>query len=109
MPRLERWAVVVDERNPYVAPELRPILLQGIVYGHPRHPVVMDGEPVTTSPLKALNVAGCRATTRNTEYELGEPCPKWAAWVASQGKAIKDYSFQPQGQLSLSATRRPQP
>lgn len=67
MPRLESWSVT-GGNNPYTAPELRTLHLQGMVYGHP---MFDEGHPVLTTPI--VSVVDDRVVTKSGSiYELGE-------------------------------------
>jgi hypothetical protein len=71
--KLENWSVT---SSPYTAPECRDIYLHGKVYNHPS---IKDGEYVTTSAVCGANKR--IITTRNTFYELGEPCSEYREWL----------------------------
>lgn len=58
--RLENW--YVGEAD----------MLYGQAYGHPRF---KDGESIRTSRVVKLDIKTGKATTINTEYELGSPNP----------------------------------
>jgi hypothetical protein len=87
--RLENWSVIAFG-GPYTPPELMRIQLHGQVYDHDRF---ANGTEVTTSSLEAFDYGKRTALTQNTLYALGEPDPKFDAWLAEQGKAIHDYDF----------------
>jgi hypothetical protein len=66
MPRLESWSIVGDN-DPYTAPELRAMHLQGLVYDHSGFD---DGHTIVTSPI--LGKANGRVVTKSgSAYELG--------------------------------------
>ncbi len=73
--RIENWELVAAPENPYQAPEIWPLRLQGEVYGHDRFE---DGESITTSRI--VHAEGKFVRTNNNEYILGEPSEKYAAW-----------------------------
>jgi hypothetical protein len=82
--RLEKWAVVFLNADPYKAPELQQASLMGEAHGHPRFP---DGSKITTSRPKS--VEGRRVTTSSgSVYVLGEPDPEWVAAMASIGRTV---------------------
>lgn len=91
-PKIERWSVRVDDSNPYKAPEHRPLVLCGEVYGRDDF---NDGDPVTTSRVLSLDVKGKVARTRNTTYAIGEPDPKWVAWLSERGQSPEQFSLEP--------------
>lgn len=90
MPRLENWSIVSDNSNPFLAPELRNLRLQGQIYDDEkgRFP---DGAEVSTSTIQELNLKENYAMTRNTKYILGEPDQDYIRYLASQGKKLEDY------------------
>tara|TARA_R100001244_G_scaffold117145_1_gene87157 strand:+ start:939 stop:1235 length:297 start_codon:yes stop_codon:yes gene_type:complete len=81
--KIENWAVVSGETNPYQAPESISRHIRGEVYGHPNFP---DGDTVTTSTLVLLE--GGIAKTQNTQYSLGHPEEKYTAWCIVNGYNI---------------------
>jgi len=72
--RLELWSMRGD---PYTAPELNPMRLQGVVYGHSRKP---DGKRVTTSHIVAVQ-GRCVKTNSGTVYRLGTVEPAYRAFL----------------------------
>ncbi len=89
LPKLENWSIVRDESNPFLAPELRNVVLQGEVYGHKNFE---DGVNVSTSSLEEINVESRIAQTRNTTYELGEPSIIFLNWLEENGHRLEDYN-----------------
>lgn len=79
MPRIENWSIRSMD-NIYTAPECKVKILAGDIFGHP-NPFIMEGEPSTTSPLLALDLAHRWARTRNTQYELGVPDRMYIEYV----------------------------
>lgn len=66
MARLESWRVT-GGNDPYTAPELHTLHLQGLVYGHS---MFDDGCPVLTTPI--VSVSDERVVTKSgSVYELG--------------------------------------
>jgi hypothetical protein len=63
MPRLENWSLVRDDRNGFKAPELRPVVLKGNVYNHKDFE---DGELISTSTVKKIEIRNRVARTMNT-------------------------------------------
>lgn len=78
-PRLENWSLIVDNSNPYLAPEAREHYLKGEVYEHPveRH---YDGKGIVTS--RVLELERDWARTQSREYDLGEPDSEYLEWCA---------------------------
>jgi len=71
---MENWAVVEDY-DPYMAPECRKSRLQGTVYGHPKHE---DGKVLVTSSIKKIDPVNKTVTTSSgSVYELGAVDPEW--------------------------------
>ncbi len=70
MPTLENWSVITTPSNPFQASELWPSRLSGRIYNDTRFE---DGSLVATSTLKSIDVKARTASTKNTEYILGEP------------------------------------
>ncbi len=78
MIRLENWSMLQDV-NPYLAPEVRRGCLVGAAYGHPRFE---DGDHIVTSYVVEIDVKKGRAKTRSgSEYVLGRPNPEWVEWL----------------------------
>jgi hypothetical protein len=88
MPKLEDWSIVRDDSNPFLAPELRGLRLQGRVYGRDDFE---DGSVVTTSSVQSLDLKNNIAKTRNTEYILGKPSKDYVRWLNDNGKKLEDY------------------
>lgn len=65
--KIDNWVFVHGGGDPYKAPEVGGLFLNGIVTGHPVRP---DGNQVTTSAIAGKR--GGKVVTKNTEYELGE-------------------------------------
>lgn len=92
MPRLEKWSLIYGEpSSPYQPPELWSKCIQGNVYGHPRF---KDGTFVTTSSIETLDVPNKKATTLNTDYELGEVDPAFLAWIEKKGYKLENYKLE---------------
>lgn len=89
MIKLNFWSVIQKSWDGYTAPEFIPSHLQGVVEGHPAH---KDGTIVTTSAIK--RVEGRTVTTSSgSTYILGEPDPKYIAYLIEKGKAIPDNDY----------------
>ena len=86
--RLEGWSVGYPEpkeqRDFYTPPEGRPVVLHGLIYGHPRF---KDGSSVTTAPI--VDADGSRITVAGSSSELserydvllGQIHPEYRAWL----------------------------
>lgn len=72
--RIEEWAVVTTNLNPYAAPETQTQRLGGKVFGHPKFG---DGQDVTTSSIRGKNASGEVVTKSGSVYELGEIDPSY--------------------------------
>jgi len=70
-PILEKWAMIMAD--PFQAPEIATAVLNGLVYGHPRH---HDGKRVSTSRVKGKR-DGRVVTFSGSEYILGEVAPNY--------------------------------
>lgn len=70
MPTIENWSTYQDNTNEYLAPELRPVILQGNIYHDSRF---NDGSFISTSRLIKIDIKNNFAKTNHTEYVLGEP------------------------------------
>lgn len=90
MPRIENWAVGVDNRNPFVAPELRDKYLHGKIYDDEKERF-SDGVVISTSSLVEIDLKKKVAKTRNTTYTLGEPSEEYLEWLDSSGMNMEDY------------------
>ena len=66
MPRLDSWSIVGDN-DPYTAPELRALHLQGLVYDHSGFD---DGHTIVTSPILGIADGGV-VTKSGSVYQLG--------------------------------------
>lgn len=75
---LENWSVRLGG-DIWTAPEDRPRLISGEVYGHPSH---ADGSRVCISPPIAIDREARTVTTRHTEYTLGQIDPQYAQFIA---------------------------
>ncbi len=75
--RIEGWALVYGNDDPYMPPEYRGRCLKGEVYGHPRRD---DGETIRTSRI--VSVDGLRVmTSSGSLYVLGEPRQDYLDWL----------------------------
>lgn len=72
--KIENWAVVESIVNPYAAPEMRALSLQGQVFGHPRF---NDGQYITTSSIDKKNDRDEVVTISGSSYELGRVDPSY--------------------------------
>lgn len=71
---IEDWAVVLGG-DASVAPEARPRILRGKVYGHPTR---KDGTPIKTSDIVTLKLSERTCQTKSRLYHLGKPHPDYA-------------------------------
>lgn len=71
---IEEWSVV-QGGDANTAPEARPRILRGKVYGHPTK---KDGTPVRTSNIVLLDLPRRTCLTVKSIYRLGEPHPDYA-------------------------------
>lgn len=72
---LKNWSIVVDNFNPFMAPELEDTNIRGQVYNHPRH---SDGKFVRLSkPIIGYNEAENKIETNNTIYVLENADPDY--------------------------------
>ena len=71
--RIKNWFFSQDPGNGYTAPELLPIRLHGNALGHYNYPTVIPGEFVTTTVIKAFNIAEGWVESQNTRYILVGP------------------------------------
>lgn len=81
--RLEQWSVVGSPQDSHLAPEIRPRMLQGKAYGHPRFP---DGREITTSVI--ISADGRVVTCSSRKYCLGEMSPGYADYLKQNGISI---------------------
>ncbi len=81
---LKNWSIVASSDNPYLAPELRSICLQGEVYGHPdtRYP---DGKNIVTSKVVKKIDALTYETNSGTIYTLDTVNPNYKEWCIEYG------------------------
>ena len=82
--KLENWAIVTSNPNPYQPPECQKKQLHGEVYGSDRFG---DGEKVTTSDVE--DIKNGIAKTANADYELGQIDKKYLAAYPSAKKYIE--------------------
>ena len=69
--KLENWAIVMRETNPFKDPGQIKLQLTGNVYDHPRFD---DGTNVITSSIETINEDDKIITYSGSEYELGKVC-----------------------------------
>lgn len=90
MPRLESWSIVED-LNPFQAPELQTSRLKGIIYDDELKRF-SDGRSVTTSRIVELDLKNKIAQTKNTKYKLGEPNPNYLKWLEENNMTLEQYN-----------------
>lgn len=80
---------MVYSPNPYQAPEMIKGRLIGRIYGSDKFE---DGELITTSTLKKIDVRNGIAETQNIKYMLGRPSKSWVEWLKENGfeKTLND-------------------
>lgn len=88
LPLIEDWSIVKRTANPYQAPELGVTCLQGYVYNDMR---AGDGEAISTSVIRNIDLKSSTAQTRNTKYELGTICDKFESYMKDNGYTINQY------------------
>lgn len=74
--RIENWSVGDHPDDWHIPPEVRPRVLRGVVYGHPRKP---DGSRVRTNNI-VKSVGRFVETASGTVYQLGEVDPEYDKW-----------------------------
>lgn len=89
MPLLENWSIVRDN-NPYLAPELHTIRLNGEIFDDEKMRFE-NRTNVSTSKLKELNVKEGYAKTLNTTYVLGKVSEEFQKFMDDNGYKIEDY------------------
>lgn len=79
------WSLVPGPEDPYLAPEVTNLSLQGFVSGHPRF---KDGSHITTS--RAIETRGRMVKTLSgSRYRLvGDPSPDYVFWCAENGVLV---------------------
>lgn len=90
---LKNWSIVMDNNNPFLAPELRTTRLHGNIYDDEKKRF-NDGVPVSTSRLRKLDIKNKVAQTRNTTYQLGEPSEEFVNWLDENGYTLEQYKIQ---------------
>ena len=75
MPVLDNWSTIFASNDPFLAPELNQMALQGNVYNHPRFD---DGEFVTTSPIVDVDKNNNIITESGSIYQLYQADEKYA-------------------------------
>mgnify|MGYP001617868663 CR=1 FL=1 len=84
---LEDWGVVPNPRaNPYMAPELITMHLDGIAMNHPRFP---EGYPITNSAIIGKS-KGSVVTKSGSLYVLGTPAKAYEALYPDAEKRLFD-------------------
>lgn len=81
--KIENWALIFTQPDPYTAPECCPSRLTGNVFGHPDFE---DGTFVSTSTI--LEASGNLVKTKNNTYLLVNPCEKYVKWCQEKGYAL---------------------
>ena len=83
--KINNWSIIQDD-DPFTAPEFRKRRLQGIVTGHPN---IDDGEHATTSSI--VSNAGKKITTSSgSVYELGAVDPDYEKAFPNASERVWD-------------------
>ena len=86
-PFIDSWSItntVQHKPCPFMAPELKPLSLQGIVTDHPDH---KDTKELVTSSLIYMSMSNHIAVTRSRVYRIGEPSDLYKKWlIEKRGK-----------------------
>jgi hypothetical protein len=91
MPRLENWCIVIDpDFSPYTAPELMKLRMSGNIHNDEKGRFA-DGEYVTTSSLREIDLNKKIARTRNTTYELGRMSASYQEWLDENDYKVEDF------------------
>jgi len=85
---IKKWAIVNRTANPYQAPELGAPCITGNVYGDTR---CGEGETITTSRIKNINLKEMTVQTKNTLYDLGDVSSSFEAYMKENGFTIIQY------------------
>lgn len=80
MPKIENWAIIIDDSNPFIAPELCTQRVQGYIYDDEKNRFP-DGSPVATSGIIEKDFTRGIVKTRNTIYTLGKIDPVYEQWI----------------------------
>lgn len=90
MPILENWSIIRDNNDPYLAPELRTIRLNGEIFDDEKMRFE-NGTNVSTSKLNEINIKEGYARTSNTTYILGKVSEEFQKFMDDNGYKIEDY------------------
>ena len=89
MSRVENWAIIYDELDPYKAPEQRVARLTGNLYGDHR---CAEGEKVTTSRITSIDMREKIIKTKNTTYKLGKIDDSFYKFIQDNNFKLEDYN-----------------
>ena len=90
--QIDDWFTAQYHENPYIAPEANPVVLFGVVTGHPKK---TDGKIIKTSAI--VDCLGGYVKTKNTLYKLGKPKQEWLEWMRDN-----DHSFNPDEPVKIT-------
>jgi len=93
MPTLENWSITRrPSSDPYKAPELWPLVLQGNVSNDYRF---LHNEPITTSRIVEFHPfdpnGGWAATRSGTVYKLGSISSEWTKYMKENKYTLEQY------------------
>jgi hypothetical protein len=91
IPVIDNWACIYNNGDVFTPPELRGLMVDGRVKGHPKYP---DDEIILTSIIR--KVEKDIIFTQNSIYRLGEPRKDWLDWLKENG--IK---FDPENPIKI--------
>jgi hypothetical protein len=75
---IENWKMGPDTRDPYKAPEVRPMVLYGHILNHPLQGDIPNGR---TTPIVAIDLKNRKVTTKSRVYTLGKIDPAYKEWA----------------------------
>lgn len=82
IPVIHDWSTCSGSDNPYLAPEVAGVAIQGRAFGMPDH---KEGGGIRTSRI--VTVEGRVVTTRSgSKYRLGRISPEFRKWLREQGR-----------------------
>ena len=96
MGNIENWSIVYDESDPYMAPELRTARVNGELYGDRRRD---DGEYITSSEIRAIDIDNMEIRTKNTTYKLGKVSKGFEQYLKDNDFRLNDYKRNCDGEI----------
>lgn len=82
---LDLWGIRPCDEEAYMAPEMRPNSVVGVVYHYPTHRFE-DGDSIRTGNI--IGHHGHLVRTQRTLYHLGRPHPEYAEACAKAGRPV---------------------